>query len=209
MVASVRMPVEVPHIVAAEFYIDVMTSGAQLSAWWSLDGCRFSALAASPDFVTNPTSCADTWAGLGQGGAGVDPNHYYPNHLTIKGVAAIPGETTLAPGTEYSLMRVRISRAKSTGTGSCAGCNDAACLVLHGVVLVTVGGVDAWSVCQMATRNYVTYNGGAIAYGASCPEGVYDTFRLDCGIGGCHSRCSSLPVPALNRTWGQIKALYR
>ena len=187
MVGSAVAPAGVDRMVACEGYIDAVTSGAFLTNWWQLDACRLSALTFNFDFTGGPFSCNDFWGGLATGGGGIAPSHPAPNRFRIYLVCATVAENPIEPGIEHYLFKVNILRAKSVGTGSCPGCNDAACLVLNRLVLnqpdKAIGG-DAVLTMPMHA-NFVTYNSGTVEFG--CPGAT----------------------PAQNRSWGQVKGLYR
>jgi len=188
MVGSAVAPAGMDRVVACEGYIDVQTSAAALSPWWLLEatGCRPASLTFSFDFTTAPGTCNDFWGGGATGGGGVSPEHSAPNRLQIKLVGATPTENPIDPGVEHYMFRASINRAKSTGAGSCAGCLDAACFVLNRLVVNQPAGVGDATISTPMLANYVTYNGGVIG-GLGCPAAT----------------------PAQNRTWGQVKSLYR
>ena len=82
------------------------------------------------------------------------------------------------------MFKIAILRSKTVGTGLCAGCSTAACIVLNEIKLVqpASAGVD-YRIQNPADRNFVTYNAGAPA----CPGAT----------------------PAQSKTWGAVKSLYR
>jgi hypothetical protein len=173
--------------------------------------CRRTALAAPVTDLGNlPTavSCAnDAWNGNGGStSGGVDFLWPFPYNATggpngtanpaadslrwarFKFVMAIgPGNNlALNPGTEYFVLALRISNVNTTGATPCAGCADAACLVLNKVeILSTVGGESATLTNDIGSgsASTITWQGGS---GANCAA-----------------------VPVRNTTWGQIKSFYR
>ena len=92
------------------------------------------------------------------------------------------------PGTEYFSMIVRINAAKTVGTGLCAGCTDPVCVVLNEITITQPPGTPGESpkVTNPLGSNFVTWQGGAVG-GAGCPGAT----------------------PTINKTWGQVKSLYR
>lgn len=183
-----------PQCVAIEIYMDMIESVPAQSPWWQLDNvnipgaCRgTSGYAWSADFLSGPFTCLDFWAGGASGGGGVVYNGFGfgPNTNRIKGVFAIPAEQPMAAGDEVYGFKFNILRAKTTGTGSCAGCANAACIVLNRITVNQPAGIGDFHLSGAAPggRDFVTWQGGT---GADCNT-----------------------VPAQNRTWGQIKALYR
>jgi hypothetical protein len=191
LVGSVVPPPGLDRVVACEGYIDGQTDQGALSPWWTLDGCRAAALTFSFDFLAGPFNCNDFWAGGASGGGGIAPEHTQANRFQIKLVGATPGEAILDPGMEHYLFKVNITRTKSTGTGSCAGCTDAACFVLNRLIINQPAGVGDAVLTNPMHSNFVTYNGGAVGGGPN-------------GGTGCPGA-----TPSQNRTWGQVKSLYR
>jgi hypothetical protein len=179
LVLSASPPPGLDRVVGIEAAIDAVTAGATLSPWWTLDGCRSNALVFNFDFTAleNPL-CNDFWAGQATGGGGISPLHFAPNRFRIRLAAATAYETPMAAGVEHYLAKVNILRAKSTGAGNCAGCEDGACLVLSTVLLSQPAGLGDCMLTWPINQVIVQYGDGAI-------------------------------VAAQNRTWGQVKALYR
>lgn len=176
-VASIILPAAIDRVVAIEGYFVVETSGRTISPWWSFDGCRASALTFSADFTEGPFNCNDYWAGQASGGGYVVPGGPIESRFQIRCVFASPHEQTMDPGAEHYLFKMRISRTKSTGTGSCPGCNDRACVLFDRLLLSRAEGIGDQVITQPG-------NGGSVLYG-------------------------DLLIPAANRSWGQVKALYR
>jgi hypothetical protein len=185
MVGSAIAPAGMNQVVGIEAYIDGQTNQAVLSPWWTLDGCRNGALTFNFDFTISPTACLDFWAGAASGGGGISPIHTAANRFQIKLIAATPTENPIAPDVEFYMFRASISKAKTVGTGNCAGCSDAACLVLNRLLIAQPAGVGDVTITNPIVSNYVTYNGGTV--GGGCPGAT----------------------PSQNRTWGQVKSLYR
>ena len=105
-------------------------------------------------------------------------------------IQAAIGAGTEAPvdlGTEYYAFKATVTRTKSTGTGSCAGCLAPACIVLNEIQLfqpLTLG-FDP-QIFNPRDRNFATWQN---------PAG---------GPPGCPGT-----TPTQNKTWGQVKSLYR
>ncbi len=186
MVGSVMPPpAGVPHMIGMEAVLDGQTDQLVLSPWWDLGGCRAAAFTSpSADFTAGPFSCADYWAGQALTVGGIDPNHSAPNRFRIKLAFALPGvESPMAAGSEYYMFKVNITKTKTTGLGSCAGCTDKCTIVLNEIKLVEPTGVGDFRIFNPINSQYCAYNGGLP------------------GAAG--------PTPTANRTWGQVKALYR
>lgn len=194
MVASC-LTQDAPHFVAIEGYIDMIEANPTVLPWWEMDGVNMPTACRpgntghswSADFLAGPFSCVDFWAGAATGGGGVVNNYLGlgTNTQRFKGVFAIPAEQPMTPGDEIYAFKVNILRAKTVGTGSCAGCTDPVCFVLNRVVVIQPAGFGDFNLSGAIPggRDFVTWQGGA---GAPCAT-----------------------VPTQNRTWGQVKALYR
>ena len=110
-----------------------------------------------------------------------------PRRARIIGSIAYSGDpVVMAPGTEYYSMRLRINSAKTVGTGACAGCLDPVCVVLNQVRIAQPAPDPTYAIENPRDNNFTTWQGGAVG-GAGCP-----------GV-----------VPTQNRSWGQVKSLYR
>ena len=86
---------------------------------------------------------------------------------------------------EHYAFRVNLQRAKSTGTGSCAGCNTVAYIVLNSIQLF-----------QPPEQN----NDPEISNPANS---ICSTWQAAPG-----TECP-LSTPTKNASWGQVKSLYR
>jgi hypothetical protein len=185
LVPSLNPAAGIDSCVGAEIVIDIQTMAATLSPWWQMGsgGCRsgtVTALGSFSGFVSG--ACADPWTNQGLAAAVYDP--VPPNRARLRAAVAVDASYAgpLQPGVEYYTCLIQISRAKSTGVGSCAGCLDAACLVLNSVRIAQTprdpNGDQTYTAPDQS--QIATYRGGQL--------------------------CAT---PTRNRTWGGIKALYR
>ena len=189
-------PVAMGSVNGNNQFIDLQSAAALLPAWWQFKNvgtCRQTALS-TPG--TGADACADTWVGQDAPGIAAylvtaNTPTMAVNRARIIGSTSVPGTAVASctPGTEYYSMTIRITNAKTVGSGLCAGCQDPVCLVLNNIIITqppgTPGG-DAVGVDNPLTNNWVTWQGGAIG-GLGCPGAT----------------------PAINKTWGQLKAIYR
>lgn len=190
MFLSVIPPVEVPQFVAAEARVFGLVNGPTLPPWWqtATGQCRQNATSVTCDPAAfGPLTCADIWAGaspLSVYDVSNDPAH---GTMLIRIGAALAQPIALtaemAGHEELVVGAIRISRAKSAGADACAGCITGACFSVEYCRLLQPAGVGDITVTSPAVNNWVQYNGGA---------GWYNCY-----------------VPAVNRTWGAIKTLYR
>lgn len=163
--------------------------GSDLPDWWrfALGGCRTSAVNGSMNFLSATGPCTDYWAAQ----ATLAIAHSSSNIAGVVGRIQLTGTLPAAaahpldPGVEYYGIAVVFSHQRTVGAGSCGGCETPICLAL-GTVRFTgpTGGPapDVWYVAPSAAANHVLWNGA--------------------------TRCDGL-TPVLNRTWGQLKSLYR
>jgi len=214
----------VPQAAMADFSgLTAVISGqtgdfAALPDWWQLyysGACRQTAVSCSFDFLSSPNvSCADPWQGIAVGGIGAyytaaNPSPVDPtpsNALQVKLLGALPSPVALAAGAEYYAFKLSISHAKTTGAGACAGCTAGLCLSLTQIDLYPTSGTPVTLLPDHGTIGDFYVGTSVVAW--QCAEGQvsysgHGPLDFYCnGIQGCS-------VPARNRTWGSIKALYR
>jgi hypothetical protein len=194
LVLSFDPDVAIPDLNGSNPIVDLQTASPDLPAWWQFKNvgtCRQNSLLADGE----PGSCPnDPWQLLGTASiAGYFTQANAPQIIPIPNRArmycsiSVPGASAAAvtPGNEYFLFRIRINNAKTVGTGLCDGCQVPVCLVLNEVLLTSSNSGDNRLYAPL-TRNFVTWQGGAIG-GAGCPGAT----------------------PAVNKTWGQLKSIYR
>ncbi len=200
LIASIVIPADIPEFAGAMVTMDIWVSGAALPPWWQTNAgqCRDGAISARFDAAAlQETGCPSIWMNSTvqtvfqaiQGLRG-------PYTLRLAAAAAVPeGEeiALVADGTEWTVARISISRAKSAGADACAGCRTPACLQFEGCVLWRRAGDDYFRV-----TNGTTYQSQFAFLNAPAPEVSSENVWWPCGI-----------VPAVNRTWGAIKTLYR
>jgi hypothetical protein len=184
-------PVAIAQLTGNNQFIDLQANAAALPDWWQFKNagtCRSLNLT-TPG--TGPGSCLDTWVGNDAPGIAAylvtaNTPSMAPNRARIIGSTAVPGAAaaSVSPGAEYYSMTMRISNAKTVGSPSCAGCQTPVCLVLNDLTLSDIN-ANTITVNTVLTSNFVTWQGAFPAPG--CP-----------GV-----------VPTVNRTWGQVKSIYR
>jgi hypothetical protein len=168
-----------------EAVLDVQTADPTVPDWWRLLGsgsCR-SGMSGNFDFGANVV-CLAPWAVPATGGPAVSWTSG-PKQVRIKVVAAVGGADAapLDANTEYYGFKLSLLGAKTVGTGACAGCGVAACIVLNQVKITTVGAASDKVYVTPAQRSHVNWQ----ALVGGCP-----------GI-----------TPTVNSSWGQVKSMYR
>jgi hypothetical protein len=190
LVASVAAPVPVDRFVGIDVIMDLQTAGPVLPPWWGLDatsGCRNTSLSFGTDFSGTPSggaACVDYFQAQGGGGvAAYTAGFSGPNRARILAFWALANEGLLGTDETY-MFRMAINNARSTGTGSCAGCSEAACIVLNLIRLAQPAGAVGGDreVTTPINSQFATWQGGL----ANCQV-----------------------TPAKNATWSQVKSLYR
>ena len=194
LIASAIAPVQVDQLNGQESEIQIQTNQVTLSPWWHLEsgGCRGTAISASFDFTGGPFNCLDPWSGQAAGGMNYVAGYPGPNRAQLRTICAIAGSTSITGIDEYYFFKITLLGQKSTGTGSCAGCADGACIVFKSIKLTEPAGVGDYTLTDPITRQYVTFQPGGNLSG-QCPP-IEDIFP---------TRASRAT------TWGSVKSLYR
>lgn len=191
---SVVPPEGTTAVNGVEIVVDVIRCYELLPDWWQFKNtgaCRQTALSATANLAwMNSNVCTDYWAGQAQSllasyTSGFMYNIYGRGRIYM--IAAIP--TSLAApldsSLEYAMMMLTITRAKTTGAGSCQGCNIPAGIYLTEIKLTQPVGVGDYRISSPAGHMSVGWQ--------MAVEGTY----FQCGD------------PVRNSTWGAIKAQYR
>lgn len=177
--------------VSVEIVLDLEVEAVTLVPdWWTFSpipgACRGGAISITFDFSVFPNinlACTDPFGRVAQGGLA---NYTVTgNRARIIGVGAIATENAqpLAAGTEYYGFRLAFNNSKTTGAGSCAGCSSPVAIVLNTCRAVGLAAGSLEDNFSAATSQCITWQG---AGQATC-----------------------LATPVQNRTWGQVKSLYR
>ena len=176
-----------------ELIVDIATAGTALPAWWTT-ACRTGFLTCNPTISPAAVNCFDWASGAAAGGlASYNQGTLYgPSSARVLMGFAVPAPGQLVPGgAEMFAFNLNISNAKTTGTGSCAGCSTPACLSFNNLKMAS--GVQYGAILNTPNApgsSYITWQGGA---------GVSSTLG-----GGCPAA-----TPTRNSTWSGVKSLYR
>lgn len=192
LVGTFVPPSGVNQFVGFEAVVDVGSNSDPIGDWWRVQpgGCRAGAALASFDFTIGPFTCTDPFGGQAFGGLDFTPQPTgttLPAPLTNKGrfkvaAAVAPPGIVLTGGTEYYAFLLRLLR---TNTLTCTGgCAEAACIRLNSILVAQPAGVGNFFLTAPPAGGDqdVTWQGA----GADCAA-----------------------VPVQNRTWGEVKHLYR
>ena len=117
----------------------------------------------------------------------------FPNLARVTGSTTVSSDLAadVFAGQEYFSFQLTILNQKTVGAGACGGCNVGACITLRRIWLRTLGGLH--------DQYLIT--------GAAPGDQIGDA-RVLWQLLGPSSSCD-VASPARNRTWGEVKALYR
>jgi len=199
LVVSFVLDAPIPQVSGNEIVIDLISQDDPMPAWWDFKDagtCRQASL--GMNVVQDPADvvCADWASGQSTGGIGAYnntsdinttfPEDIWPRHRRLKMALAVPlsGVADLAADVEYFSCNVTIDHTKSVGAGACSGCAGQVCLLLQSVKVTTV----------LPGNDRMVFGGAT----AGSDMAHWQGSSADCRI-----------VPVRNRTWSQVKALYR
>jgi hypothetical protein len=190
-IASFLPPGTLPEFLGLNSQIDLRSQNAALPDWWKHGGdqCRGNTgLAISFDFTSGPFTCADFFLGQAAGGFVYEfpatPSSGDRGRIRVTCAVPFDNRGEVTEGTEYYAFKANILRAKTTAAGSCAGCAEAVCLVLDNIWLFQPPEQNNDPVLMnAANQKHVTWQSAL----KNCPQST----------------------PTVNRTWGQVKSLYR
>jgi hypothetical protein len=177
----------------------VVSPNTTIPAWWqfkNVNSCRLAALSAGAIYGGTFEFCTDVWGG--QATANVD---YYGDPVVV----AIPVPPVVGPrarmkigvsvpaaaagaitgGVEYFAFTASVNNVKTVGTGLCAGCLTPMAWVFNSMIpgWTDAGVIGSESISTPIVNQCITWQGG--------------------GTGLCGE------TSAQNKTWGQVKSLYR
>jgi hypothetical protein len=192
---SFSPPAGITKLVAILSRLELQSPGTLPPPWWQFDAGQCHAtmgLLLVPGTPGPPSTCTSPW-GVEQVGGIVFPHpaNPYPNRTPVAVVTAVEtaNASALTPGVEYHHAGIGVRHSHTTGAGACAGCNVGICIKLESVELDQddgPGDPDTYRIQAPQTSPYAQWQPG----------------------GDPPANCLA-SVPALNRTWGSIKSLYR
>lgn len=192
MYASGMVIVPMPQFNGMAGVIDLQTNQVALSNWWKIGNsgpppsCRTGATVTADFNFTSNINCLDPWGGAAAGGINYAYAGQAANRARIRTVCAIAGSTPLAVNLEHYFFKVSINNSRSTGTGSCSGCQDGACIVLSSIHLTQPAGQGDHTLDVPLTRQFIQWQSDGDVHGG-CPGAT----------------------PTRTTTWGSVKSLYR
>jgi hypothetical protein len=199
MVCSIVPTADHELLIACDAVIDgqVALGNTVIPNWWqfkNVGACRITALSTTASFSGSAVACADPWSG--QASPTID---YYGdpvlvaipvppvvgNRARIKVGNSTPAAAAMgvSAGQEYDMFNVVINNTKTVGTGLCTGCALQMSWVFNSIMPgYKDGGLNNHEdIITPIVNGCVTWQGGTL-----CGE-----------------------TPTQNKTWGQVKSLYR
>jgi hypothetical protein len=192
-----------PRFVAIEVKLDVQSQTRTLPAWWQFfnsGSCRETGFDLTFDFRSLPKSSCDdpfegnVWGGVGYYATPDHPTSVYqggPNTARMLMGAALMYSKNLSPGAEYYAFRLRITYDSSSGGGACEGCSTPVCLTLSEVAVYDESAEPLNDQLSHPPEPEII---------SQQAQGYMISWQ-DAGT-GCQSSVK-------NKTWGQLKSLYR
>jgi len=195
-VASFAVTDDMPDFTAMGAVLDGQSESASLPDWWQLSNtgsCRAAALSVSADFTSAPqTACTDVFLAQASGGIGAYQTELFPppaplnvpaaNRLRLKVGFVLTTTVPITGGTEYYAFRATVNNTKSVGSPSCAGCLTHVTLVLNEIQATPPIAANTVKLFSAIDNQCIQWQGANVL-------------------------CSL--VPSRNRTWGEVKSLYR
>jgi len=196
LVVSFELALPLAQASGNEIVIDLISQDDPMPLWWdfkNLGACRMTSLALHTTLDFNSVVCTDWAHGVSTGGIGaydgssyhIDPSLWNRNR-TLKIALAVPlaGLQDLVENTEYFSCYIVLDHRKTIGTGACGGCAGSVCLVLQSFKVTTPAA-----------------SGDLILFGGTTPGSDMAHWQ------GSGANCNLVPVK--NKTWAEVKALYR
>ncbi len=182
-------------VLGVEIVVDVQHAAPALPDWWHFEvgGCRAGQLVADDNFGL--ANCQDLWQGQASGGLQsytVGMPRGGANQARIRVALSVPSTQPRALNATdmYYAARIVISNARTVGPPSCSGCDGAACLVLNSILVRRpprpAGAPSSDILVTAPGAGSANWAGWQALSGGDCAA-----------------------VPVKNRTWGEVKSLYR
>src|SRR5262245_30455480 len=184
-------------VVRVDFSVQIQFATPTVPSWWMFKNpgsCRQASLSVRALPPLAAAQCID-WASSAALGviASYNISTFTPNLVLLTGASVVSTEAAadVVAGQEYFAFQLRIDNLKTVGPGACGGCNTGACIYLRSVQLHSADGS----------------NNPFLGIGIAPGDQVSDARALWQPANAAPA--CGFPVPASNRTWGELKALYR
>jgi hypothetical protein len=190
------------EVVGVSAMLDLASDTCPLPDWWQFKNpgtCRQSAMSANFILMNGQESCVSPWQAHLVGGVTTYMTGFLGDYrrvrMAVTGTMSTEFAVPVTSGTEYYAFNLVIDNAKTVGSGACTGCSAQVCIVLDEIKLIQPAGTPGGSpVLTSPISSY--FVGWQFANSSICYHAL-DPGPLTCA------------TPVYNRTWGQIKSLYR
>jgi len=138
LISSLQPNVDLADVKSIEAVIDIVNPAGPLPAWWRFEsgGCRV-ASRSFQDPNNNPSITCTLSGAFQESDLLVQyPHEGNPNVERILVSTTLSGGATLLSSDKNALLDLAINRAKSTGAGSCAGCDVPVQVILRSIRVV-------------------------------------------------------------------------
>jgi hypothetical protein len=214
LVGSVVLDTALVGVVGTEMRIVGQSASGVVPAWWTFlyaGSCRQSSASIQSLPAGPVVGCPSLLGSQASGGLGGQlTNVPSPGAIQFRVLFAIPDPgVPAAPGQEYFLFALRISHAKTVGSGACSGCLDPMCLGVGYIQIITSptsptpGATFRMSSVPVGQGHLVSWQnsspGGVYSYQVNPPFGHLLDFAMTCDA----------VTPVRRSTWGAVRSLYR
>ena len=214
LVGSVVLDAALVDVDGIEVRVVGQSANNALPAWWQFQNagtCRQTAATIQASLAEPVAACPGLFGADAVGGFVYTTNVPSSGGIMLKAAVAVPttSAVTAAAGQEYFLFALRLSHAKTVGTGACGGCFDPMCLGLAYLRLVTTDpSQSSW--VTITTNFFPVDQGHLVSWQSGAPGGVY-AYQVNPPFGHelDYAMTCDFATAARHSTWGAVKALYR
>jgi len=209
LVCTFTLTEPVPGVWQTKAFVNMAFAGSTLPAWWqfvTVGTCRAGSLSARNAPPSTAVACVDWADGSRDGLLSYGSTLLGPNSSQIGVVSPVTPTAPfdLVTGQEYFALTAVINHVKTVGTGACAGCTLGACMGFVGLRLIVTP----------PSAEMPVPPSGDVLIGPNGLLGQVVTWQGGGGIaipnyGGAGFTYCPGATPARNRTWGDVKAIYR
>ena len=197
LTVSFMSPLSIPDVNGLAAIIDLSADECPMKSWWefkNLGSCRQTALSVTSALLQGQGACADPWQGQGLAVFSAYVMPYNSNLRRSRILASVALPTTFATAidadTEYYGLNLVIRNQRTVGPGACAGCGEPVCLSLQEVMLTSSNSGDM-RISNPLQDNFAGWQGKTRCPCVDCPPDA------------------PCVTPTINRTWAQLKTVYR
>ena len=199
LVGSFDPPSGIAHLSGMEVVLRITTADGSAPSWWmmsSAGSCRRSSVTMAFD-MSDQMDCDDPWSGQAAGGIGAWEADGTGINVRMVGAVAQSFMSPVSSGRTYAGFKLLINHQKSTGAGSCAGCETPVCIRIEAIKLTDPGRlIDANS--HMWENKTWVLTDGINAMGGASQVATWQGGNANCAAG--------LAKPS---TWSELKSRFK